>query len=134
MNKIKILIISIVFLIISTISYAQQQPPIKDVCIYPVYTSQQFDIAWDHSGTWTYKIVAVHYITNEEIQLIITPNLTANIKIDKSGLWEIRIIVVEDGSIQQSSTLNTDTCTVDGLPQKWVVYTSPAPPGDPIFD
>lgn len=136
MNKIKILIISIVFLVIcSTLSYAQPLP-IKDVCIYPVYTSQSFNILWDHSepGTWTYNVSAIHYITDEEILLYSTTNQTADITINKSGMWEIKVVAVNGTIPPYASTLNSDTCVVDSLPQKWVVYTSPAPPGDPIFD
>jgi len=136
MNKIKVLIISIIFLIISTISYAEQKPPIKDVCLYPVYTSQVFDMAWDHNeiGNWVYDVTAVHHITDEVIILLSTTNKTASIQIDKNGLWEIRVEANNSTIPPYASTLNTETCIVDSLPQKWVVYTSPAPPGDPIFD
>lgn len=138
MNKIKILIISVLIVIICSFSsYAQQKPAIKDVCIEPIYTSQLFDITWDHNepGTWTYDVIAVHYITDEEIILLSsTSNTTANIKIDKNGLWEIRVDASGSTVPPYASTLDTDTCVVDSLPQKWVIYTSPEPPGDPIFD
>jgi len=133
--KIKFLIISIILLVISALSYAGQQPPIIDVCIYPIYTSQFFNVSWDYNNSepWIYEISAVHYITGEIIQILSTPDKYAELKIDKSGLWELRVVATNSITSPYASTLNENTCTVDGVPQKWVIYTSPEPPGVPIF-
>jgi len=134
MKKIILYIITIL-IIFSSISYAQQLP-LKDVCIYPIYTSQFFGISWtyDPPGAWMYEVYAVHYVTNEIIDILSTPDKSAEIKIDKSGIWELKVRAVNGTTSPYASTLNEDTCIIDGLPQKWVIYTSPAPPGDPIFD
>ena len=127
---------SVMFVMICSLSYAQQKPPIKDVCLYPEYTGDAFDFEWTHDepGEWLYTVSAVHYVTDEVITFPQTSLKTVTITINKSGLWELRVTVNGNTLLPFSSTLNTDTCVVDGEPQKWVVYTSPAPPGDPIFD
>ena len=142
MKKFKLSILSIIVLFICMFStntqyvYAQQQPPIKDVCIYPIYTSQTFNIAWDYNDLeeWIYELSAVHYITGEVIPLLSTPDKTAELKINKSGLWEIRVLATNSTTPPYASTLNEDTCSIDGVPQKWVIYTSPEPPGPPIIE
>ena len=68
----KKLILCVIFLItFLSISYAQQ-PPLKDVCVYPIYTSQFFNISWVYEppGAWMYEVYAVHYVTNEIIDIL----------------------------------------------------------------
>lgn len=135
MKKILLIFITILIFCYSSL-YAEQMPPIKDVCIYPIYTSQNFTLAWDFDsiGEWIYEVSAVHFITGEIIQLLSTPNKNGEMQINKSGLWELKVRAVDGTSSPYASTLNEDTCIVDGIPQKWVIYTSPEPPGVPIIE
>lgn len=135
MNLFKIKFVIVIFLLVfSTISYAEQSPPINDICIYPIYTGQQFSIAWTHEHTgMTYIIEAVNYVNGKKLTLLTTTEMEADVVINESGIWEMRIVVSAYPDTY-ASTLNENTCIVDTVPQKWIIYTSPAPPGDPIFD
>ena len=130
----KILIIIIILITSFTLSYADPQP-INDVCVYPIYTSQTFcvQLTYDWTTETTYTVRAIHYINSKILDLITTTNQTADVSINESGIWEIQIIV-DGNTTLYGTTLNQNNCIVDNQPQKWVVYTSPAPPGAPLIE